>query len=200
MKTTRVGGGHPGYLVRADAVDGDIEGPRAIFQQDLWHYTLARMVDACATYGIYPYYGPFGDITDVVACDLSDASPDEDAGGDGILSPDETWTFHCSTKLTETTTNEACVEAEVVDLQPTIVAQFVEACSENTVEVSEPGSPTPEGSVGGGTGTPAPSIPNTAISQIGFGGPLASVIFGAILLASLGTLAYANVRSTRERR
>ena len=69
MKTTRVGGGHPGYLVRADAVDGDIEGPRAIFQQDLWHYTIARMVDACATYGIYPYYGPFGDITDVVACE-----------------------------------------------------------------------------------------------------------------------------------
>ncbi|HYN57051.1 MAG TPA: CoA ester lyase [Motilibacterales bacterium] len=69
MKTTRVGGGHPGYLVRADAVDGDIEGPRAIFQQDLWHYTISRMVDACAAYGIYPYYGPFGDITDVVACE-----------------------------------------------------------------------------------------------------------------------------------
>ena len=68
MKTTRVGGGHPGYLVRADAVDGDIEGPRAIFQQDLWHYTIARMVDA-STHGIYPYYGPFGDITDVVACE-----------------------------------------------------------------------------------------------------------------------------------
>ena len=34
MKTTRVGGGHPGYLVRADAVDGDVEGPRATFQQD----------------------------------------------------------------------------------------------------------------------------------------------------------------------
>ncbi|HYN55982.1 MAG TPA: CoA ester lyase [Motilibacterales bacterium] len=69
MKTTRVGGGHPGYLVRADAVDGDIEGPRAIFQQDLWHYTISRMVDACAMHGIYPYYGPFGDITDVVACE-----------------------------------------------------------------------------------------------------------------------------------
>ena len=27
------------------------------------------MVDACATHGIYPYYGPFGDITDVVACE-----------------------------------------------------------------------------------------------------------------------------------
>ncbi len=69
MKTTRVGGGHPGYLVRADAVDGDVEGPRATFQQDLWHYTIARMVDACVTHGIYPYYGPFGDIADVVACE-----------------------------------------------------------------------------------------------------------------------------------
>src|SRR3546814_2295486 len=26
MKTTRVGGGHPGYLVRQDPKDGDIEG------------------------------------------------------------------------------------------------------------------------------------------------------------------------------
>ncbi len=68
MKTTRVGGGHPGYLVRADPPpDGD--GPRATYQQDLWHYTVARMVDACAKAGIYPYYGPFGDIADVVACE-----------------------------------------------------------------------------------------------------------------------------------
>lgn len=69
MKTTRVGGGHPGYLVRQDPVDGDIEGARATFQQDLWHYTIARMVDACAANGILPYYGPFGDIADVVACE-----------------------------------------------------------------------------------------------------------------------------------
>ena len=69
MKTTRVGGGHPGYLVRQDPVDGDIQGPRTIFQQDLWHYTIARMVDACAMHGIFPYYGPFGDIKDVVACE-----------------------------------------------------------------------------------------------------------------------------------
>ena len=69
MKTTRVGGGHPGYLVRQDPVDGAIEGERATYQQDLWHYTIARMVDACAMHGIYPYYGPFGDIADVVACE-----------------------------------------------------------------------------------------------------------------------------------
>jgi malyl-CoA/(S)-citramalyl-CoA lyase len=69
MKTTRVGGGHPGYLVRQDPVDGDIEGPRTTYQQDLWHYTIARMVDACVANGILPYYGPFGDIADVVACE-----------------------------------------------------------------------------------------------------------------------------------
>ncbi|MCU1535818.1 MAG: HpcH/HpaI aldolase [Humibacillus sp.] len=69
MQTTRVGGGHPGYLVRTDPVDGDIAGPRATAQQDLWHYTIARMVDACAMHGLSAYYGPFGDIHDVVACE-----------------------------------------------------------------------------------------------------------------------------------
>jgi len=69
MKTTRVGGGHPGYLVRQDPIGGDIQGERTIYQQDLWHYTIARMVDACAMHGIFPYYGPFGDIKDVVACE-----------------------------------------------------------------------------------------------------------------------------------
>jgi malyl-CoA/(S)-citramalyl-CoA lyase len=69
MKTTRVGGGHPGYLVRQDPVDGDIDGARPTYQQDLWHYTISRMVDACVSNGIYPYYGPFGDIADVVACE-----------------------------------------------------------------------------------------------------------------------------------
>ena len=69
MKTTRVGGGHPGYLVRQDPVDGDVNAERQTYQQDLWHYTIARMVDACAMHGIFPYYGPFGDIADVVACE-----------------------------------------------------------------------------------------------------------------------------------
>jgi malyl-CoA/(S)-citramalyl-CoA lyase len=68
MKTTRVGGGHPGYLVREDP-HTDPTQPRTIFQQDLWHYTLARMVDACRTHGILPYYGPFGDIADTTGCE-----------------------------------------------------------------------------------------------------------------------------------
>ena len=69
MKTTRVGGGHPDYVVRADAGPDDADAPRPTFQQDLWHYTIARMVDACVTAGILPYYGPFGDIADSVACE-----------------------------------------------------------------------------------------------------------------------------------
>jgi malyl-CoA/(S)-citramalyl-CoA lyase len=70
MKTTRVGGGHPGYLVREDPVGDDIDASaRATAQQDLWHYTVARMVDACVTAGILPFYGPFGDIKDTVACE-----------------------------------------------------------------------------------------------------------------------------------
>ncbi|HVV30612.1 MAG TPA: CoA ester lyase, partial [Mycobacteriales bacterium] len=68
MKTTRVGGGHPDYLVRSDP-GADPAGERPTYQQDLWHYTVARMVDACAQAGIYPYWGPFGDIKDVVACE-----------------------------------------------------------------------------------------------------------------------------------
>ena len=66
MKTTRVGGGHPGYRVLADLHPG---GAREGYQQDLWHYTIARMVDACAAAGIKPFYGPFGDFSDAEACE-----------------------------------------------------------------------------------------------------------------------------------
>jgi malyl-CoA/(S)-citramalyl-CoA lyase len=81
MKTTRVGGGHPDYAVLADpapppsppppAREGKpaANPPRARFQQDLWHYTIVRMVDACAAAGIKPFYGPFGDFSDPAACE-----------------------------------------------------------------------------------------------------------------------------------
>ncbi|WP_186389497.1 CoA ester lyase [Stappia sp. TSB10P1A] len=67
MKTTRVGGGHPDYTVLADA--GGDAAPRAVFQQDLWHYTVAKMVDACMAAGIKAFYGPFGDFSDPAACE-----------------------------------------------------------------------------------------------------------------------------------
>jgi malyl-CoA/(S)-citramalyl-CoA lyase len=81
MKTTRVGGGHPDYAVLADSASPPspppsagygkpgASPPRARFQQDLWHYTIARMVDACTAAGIKPFYGPFGDFADPAACE-----------------------------------------------------------------------------------------------------------------------------------
>jgi malyl-CoA/(S)-citramalyl-CoA lyase len=69
MKTTRVGGGHPGYRSMEDPVAGDPEAARITAQQDPWHYSIARMVDACTANDILPFYGPFGDIKDVEGCE-----------------------------------------------------------------------------------------------------------------------------------
>jgi malyl-CoA/(S)-citramalyl-CoA lyase len=69
MKTTRVGGGHPAYRVIEDPDPEDPEAVRATAQQDPWHYSIARMVDACTSAGILPFYGPYGDIKDVQGCE-----------------------------------------------------------------------------------------------------------------------------------
>ena len=69
MKTTRVGGGHPGYRVLSDPDPDNPAAPRTSAQQDLWHYSIGRMVDACSSTGILPFYGPFGDIKDLDGCE-----------------------------------------------------------------------------------------------------------------------------------
>ena len=69
MKTTRVGGGHPGYRVISDPDPEDPDAPRDSAQQDLWHYSIGRMVDACTATGALPFYGPFGDIKDLAGCE-----------------------------------------------------------------------------------------------------------------------------------
>jgi malyl-CoA/(S)-citramalyl-CoA lyase len=69
MKTTRVGGGHPGYRVIEDPETSDSDAPRITAQQDPWHYSIARMVDACTSAGILPFYGPYGDIKDTEGCE-----------------------------------------------------------------------------------------------------------------------------------
>jgi malyl-CoA/(S)-citramalyl-CoA lyase len=69
MKTTRVGGGHPGYRVIEDPDPENPDAPRESAQQDLWHYSIGRMVDACTAAGLLPFYGPFGDIKDVAGCE-----------------------------------------------------------------------------------------------------------------------------------
>ncbi len=69
MKTTRVGGGHPAYRVIEDPDPDNPDAPRATAQQDPWHYSIARMVDACTAAGILPFYGPYGDIKDTEGCE-----------------------------------------------------------------------------------------------------------------------------------
>jgi malyl-CoA/(S)-citramalyl-CoA lyase len=69
MKTTRIGGGHPGYLVRNDPDSQNPDSERETHAQDLWHYTIGRMEDACVSVGALPFYGPFGAIDDPLACE-----------------------------------------------------------------------------------------------------------------------------------
>jgi len=69
MKTTRVGGGHPGYRTIADPDPENPDAPRPSYQQDPWHYSIARMVDACTSVGALPFYGPYGDISDAEGCE-----------------------------------------------------------------------------------------------------------------------------------
>src|SRR3954468_2091600 len=69
MKTTRVGGGHPGYRVLSDPDPANPEAVRPSAQQDLWHYSIGRMVDARTATGILPFYGPFGEMRDLEGCE-----------------------------------------------------------------------------------------------------------------------------------
>ena len=63
-------------------------------------------------------------------------------------------------------------------------------------EQSIPQESEPEGSVAGGTGTPNASIPDTAAAPA-TGTAVGTLLFGVLLLLSLGSLAYANVRAGR---
>src|SRR5438067_921378 len=60
-----------GFIAMAKANDFGATGggPRAAFRQDLWHYTLGKMIAACAAAGIKPFYGPFGDFNDAEGCE-----------------------------------------------------------------------------------------------------------------------------------
>ena len=84
------------------------------------------------------------------------------------------------------------------------VAQSVPPSAEGSVKASVSASvpasvpASAEGSVKAGTGTPAASTSNTALFGDG-SNPLPTIVFSLILLASLGTLAYANVKTVRRR-
>ncbi len=84
------------------------------------------------------------------------------------------------------------VAESVAESIPASVAESVPASVKQSVAESV------EQSVEAGTGTPQQSQPNTALSQNG-SSPLPTIAFSLILLASLGTLAYANIKTVRTR-
>ncbi len=127
-----------------------------------------------------------------------------DTGDDGILEPGEDWVYSCTMTLTGTTTNEACANGDFIG------GGHDEDCKQVTVEVNPPEQsvaesvaesvppPSVEQSVEAGTGTPAESQPDTSLNGLG-GGVLPTILFSFVLIGSLGTLAYANVRAMRRR-
>jgi hypothetical protein len=76
------------------------------------------------------------------------------------------------------------------------VAESVSESVAESVSESVAESESGEQSVEAGTGTPEESQSNTALGLSGVG-PLPTILFSLILLTSLGTLAYANVKAAR---
>ena len=56
-----VGAPSPDYLV---LTDDDGKGPRQRHWNDLWHFSMARIANACRAYGLRPIDGPFSVIAD----------------------------------------------------------------------------------------------------------------------------------------
>lgn len=68
MKTTRVGGGHPGYLVPTPSA-GTSPAPAPPSSRTYGTTRSPAWSTPARCTGSFPYYGPFGDIADVVACE-----------------------------------------------------------------------------------------------------------------------------------
>jgi malyl-CoA/(S)-citramalyl-CoA lyase len=60
-RTTSIGGAVPDYSVLGDA---DLNGLRALYMGDPWHYALARIVVAARAAGVRPIDGPYADFKD----------------------------------------------------------------------------------------------------------------------------------------
>ncbi len=122
-------------------------------------------------------------------------SADPDADFDAVTN-ELTWTFPLLEEsgfvTFETTVDEDAPVGEILNVA-TIESD------ETPLDEGEDSIRIVEETTGGGTGTPAQSIPNTAMSASQSGG-LAALLFAFILMTALGGLAYANVTAVRRRR
>ena len=110
---------------------------------------------------------------------------------DDFLLPGEATVQDCQDaahSASPSASEEASVEASVAESAEASVA----------ASVAESAEASGEQSVEAGTGTPEESQADSAFFGVGLG-PLPTIAFSLILLASLGGLAYANVRTVRSR-
>ena len=107
--------------------------------------------------------------------------------GDGLDEPNETFVVNLS----------APVGASLADAQGT--GTILDDDAAPAAPTPTPTAIPPTQAIAAATGTPAPGVSNTALSQSG-ASPIPTIAFALILLASLLTLAYANVRTVRNRR
>ena len=89
------------------------------------------------------------------------------------------------------------VEESVAESADESVAESADESVKEGESADESVPETGEQSVEAGTGTPAESTPDGALPFVG-SSPLPTIAFSLILLASLGGLAYANVKSVRK--
>ena len=90
-------------------------------------------------------------------------------------------------KNQQTPLGNGCFATTIVVATPTATPTAIPTASATATQVVE-----------AGTGTPAASLANTSLSQSGVS-PIPTIAFALILLASLATLAYANVKTVRSR-
>ena len=144
-----------------------------------------------------------GPVTDAV---ITDPIPDGltyvpgSASDGGVYSAGTnslTWTFPLLEEsgfvTFQTTVNEDAPVGEITNVATIVSNETPEDDGEDSVTIVEEQEQ-------GGTGTPQPSIPNTALSLPSQAGPMATLLFGLILISALGGLAFVNVRAARRRR
>jgi hypothetical protein len=115
-----------------------------------------------------------------------------EAGAEGQAWTGKTNSLQCS--------EAQSVAESIAESQPESISESAPASAEQSVEGSGEQSAEASGeqSVEAGTGTPAASVNDSAFFGAGTG-VLPTILFSLILLASLGTLAYANVKTVRSR-
>jgi len=164
-------------------------------EDDTMSFTANHEVDAVFVKG-----GSHGTLYDYTSIGGTDHD-------NGLTTPDGEAISHVSFCFTdepeesEEPSVEESTPASVEESVPASVEESVEASVEESVEASveESVEASVEGSVLGGTGTPEPSTPDTAFGSDNGPSPLPTIVFGAILLASLAGLAWVNVQAVRTR-